>query len=98
MPIQLTTMEPSARSRDKAPLDKIDPDVKQAVDEGLEWCKTNDGRLVATFGSQAEADQFLNDARDYASQTKPRVAVVIGNTTKKGQARFRVEPYVKTSE
>lgn len=97
MPYNFTPIAPSGRSREKTPIDQIDNDVKQAVDEALEWCAANEGRLEGEMGNQDAANQFLQDARDYAYQRKPRV-VVTGNSTKKGHVRWRVDLYVKTDD
>lgn len=94
MPIQLTVLPPSGKSR--LPVDEVSDDTKVAVDEAFEWCKTNDGRLEAAFGTQEEAERFLKEARSYAYSHDPRL-VVTGNTTQKGAARFRVELYVASA-
>lgn len=106
MPLQFTTLPPSGRARERKPLDQIHADIKAGVDEIYEWCQTNHGRIElsadqiktvvpGTFETaQERAEQFLNDARDYAYQRQPRL-VVAGNTTRKGYARLRVTLYVK---
>lgn len=106
MPLQFTTLPPSGRARERKPLDQIHADIKAGVDEIYEWCQANNGRIElsaeqvktvvpGTFETaQARAEEFLNDARDYAYQRQPRL-VVAGNTTRKGHARLRVTLYVK---
>lgn len=108
MPLQFTTLPPSGRARERKPLDQIHADIKAGVDEIYEWCQVNDGRIELSADqiksvvpgkfetAQARAEQFLNDARDYAYQKQPRL-VVAGNTTQKGHARLRVSLYVKGS-
>lgn len=89
MAIDLTAVDKTSR-RERMPLTDIPGDVFQAVDEALEYCTANPGKaLVAKFGSQEDAAEFLFQARSYASQRVPQV-VVTGNATKAGAARFCV--------
>lgn len=96
MPIDLTPMKASGKSR--TPLEKIDPDVVEAIESAYTYCQTSDERLSGQFESQDAADEFLHQARSYAYQREAGRLVVTGNSTQKGQARFRVELYVKPTE
>lgn len=89
MAINLSPVTKTIR-RERPPLADIPADVKQAVDEALEYCTEHPGEaLVAQFDSQEDAAEFLFLARSYASQRDPQV-VVTGNPTKAGTARFDV--------
>lgn len=88
MAITLTAVPKAQRQR--TPIEEINPEVIEAVNEALEYCQEHpDERVSASFETVAEAEEFLTDARSYAYQAQPRL-VVTGNTTRKGQARFIV--------
>jgi hypothetical protein len=88
------TMTPiGVTGKTRLPVDQISPDTILAVDEALEWCGVNPGRLEVKFADQDAADAFLKEARSYAYVREAGRVVVVGNTTQKGAARFRVEPY-----
>lgn len=92
MPIPLTAVP---RGWTRTELDAIPPDVIQAVEEAYTHCQENPGeRIQAAFTTQDEADEFLAQARSYVYQRPAGRLAVVGNSTKKGQARFRVETYV----
>lgn len=95
MALTLTVLPAGKGRGGRIPLEDTEADVKTAVDEAFEFCKTSDDRLSADLGTEADADAFLVKARDYAYAAEPRM-VVTGNSTKKGQARFRVTLYVAT--
>jgi hypothetical protein len=89
------TMTPiGVAGKTRLPVDQISPDTIQAVDEALEWCGVNPGRLEVKFADQDAADVFLREARSYAYVRKAGRVVVVGNSTQKGAARFRVESYM----
>ena len=92
MPIALKAIRKgTARTK----LEDIDPDIVEAVEEAYKHClEVPDERIEAAFGNQDAADDFLTEARAYAYQRPEGRVVVVGNTTKKGAARFRVETYV----
>jgi hypothetical protein len=94
MPLELTAIEPSGKTR--VPLEDIEPDVVQAVEEALEFCRGTSQRLEASFADKDTAEDFLHQARSYAYWRKDTTGrlVVSGNPTSKGKARFRVEEYV----
>lgn len=92
MPITLTAVP---RGWTRTELDAIPPDVIEAIEEAYTHCQENPGeRIQATFTTQDEADEFLAQARSYVYQRPAGRLAVVGNSTKKGQARFRVEAYV----
>jgi hypothetical protein len=92
MPIALKAIRKgTARTK----LEDIEPDVIEAVEEAYKHClEVPDERIEAEFDSQDAAEDFLTEARAYAYQRPEGRVVVVGNTTKKGAARFRVETYV----
>jgi hypothetical protein len=92
MALELTIVPAGTGRRARTDIDDIDLDVVTAVKEAYAFCQTSADRLSATFSSEEAANEFLSEARDYAYQADPRL-VVEGNTTKKGQARFRVMLY-----
>jgi hypothetical protein len=88
------TMTPiGVAGKTRLPVEQISPDTIQAVDEALEWCGLNPGRLEVKFADQDAADTFLKEARSYAYVREAGRVVVVGNSTQKGAARFRIEPY-----
>jgi len=93
MPIALKAIRKgTARTK----LEDIDPDVVEAIEEAYKHClEVPDERIEAGFDNQEAADDFLTEARAYAFQRPEGRVVIVGNTTKKGAARFRVETYVK---
>jgi len=96
MPIALSAVK---KGGGRKPLDKIDADIIEAVEEAYKHClEVEDERIQAAFDSQDEAEEFLKDARSYAYQRPEGRVVVVGNTTTKGYARFRVETYVAPEE
>jgi len=103
MPIALSAVK---KGSSRKPLDDIDPDVIEAVEEAYKHClEVEDERIQASFPTEEEAEEFLKDARSYAYQRPEGRVVVVGNTTRareviteKGKekvsyARFRVETY-----
>jgi len=92
MPIALSAVK---KGGSRKPLDDIDPDIIEAVEEAYKHClEVDDERIQAKFDTQDDAEEFLKDARSYAYQRPEGRVVVTGNTTTKGYARFRVETYV----
>lgn len=86
---------PGGAATSRTPLDKIDDDVKSAVEDALLYNQDSPAeRLEAQFENEAEALAFLAEARAYAYQRPNGRVTVSGNATKKGAARFRVLPYV----
>lgn len=96
MPIALSAIK---KGSTRKPLDDIDPEVIEAIEEAYKHClEVEDERIQAQFETQADADAFLADARSYAYQRPEGRVSVVGNSTKKGAARFRVETYVKADD
>lgn len=94
MAITLTALPPGNATSRKA-LEDIDDDVKAAIEDAYKYNEDSPAeRLEAAFTTQEKAEEFLKDARAYAFQRPAGRLVVTGNTTKKGQARFRVAAYV----
>jgi hypothetical protein len=92
MPIALSAVK---KGSSRKPLAQIDPDIVEAVEEAYKHClEVEDERIQAVFDTQDDAEKFLRDARSYAYQRPEGRVVVVGNTTTKGHARFRVETYV----
>lgn len=80
----------------RTPLADIDPDIIDAIEESYTHCVSEPGeRIEIGFETQDAAEDFLREARSYAYQREAGRVVVVGNTTKKGHARFRVETYVE---
>jgi hypothetical protein len=66
-----STFVPSQTSAGRTPLDEIPADVKTEVDEAYNRIKNSDGRIRTEFGDEAEANEFMKLAADYAAQHKP---------------------------
>lgn len=96
MPIALKAIK---KGHVRKPVDQIDPDIVTAVEEAFTHClDVPDERIEAKFETQAEAENFLADARSYAYARPAGRVVVVGNSTQKGYARFRVEPYTAKAD
>ena len=91
MAISLTPVDKSVR-RPRTELANISADVKQAVEEALEYCTENPGKaLKAEFADKDAAADFLHDMRSYGFHRDPQV-VVTGSAGKNGVLRFDVQP------
>lgn len=94
MPIEITAIPGGTGRQPRIPLEEIDPEVAQAVEDAFTYNAENPSeRLQAAFGDSKAADEFLKEARDYAYQREAGRVVVEGNSTSKGYARFRVFAY-----
>jgi hypothetical protein len=88
----------------RKPLDDIDPELVETIEEAFEFCKADDSRLqTPDFASRQDAEDWLSDARAYAYHRgtidgKERVTVAgnpaKGTGTNAYVVRFRVEKYV----
>lgn len=78
-------------------IEQISQDTVDDVNDALEYCASHPDKISIKFGTQAEGDYFLKEARAYARDREPRV-VVTGNTLKSGLVKFRVELYEATAD
>jgi hypothetical protein len=83
----------------RKPLNEIDQEIIDSVEEALEYCLTNPEMRLETmpFVNRAEAEKWLKDARAYAYQ-RPETAggrlVVSGNPARAKGAKKDTDPHV----
>lgn len=65
----------SATSNGRLPLDQIPADVQKEVLDALEKISKSDGRIRTEFDTEAEANEFMKQAADFAAQHKPPLKV-----------------------
>lgn len=65
----------SATSNGRTPLDQIPKDVRDEVLAALEQISKSDGRIRTEFDTEAEANDFMKLAADFAAQHKPPLKV-----------------------
>jgi hypothetical protein len=97
------TLTPVTPGRRRTPLEAIDPEVSETIEEAYEFCKGDEQRLeTPDFPTRADAENWLSDARAYAYQRgtiEGLSRVVINGNVATGSvkdayvARFRVEDY-----
>jgi hypothetical protein len=99
MALNLTPIK--AGKGQRTPLEEIDAELAETIEEAYAFCQTDPQRLqTPEFASKEDAEDWLSEARAYAYQREAGRVIVAGNPatgTTKGTyvVRFRVEEYVK---